>query len=498
MNSKIIQLISNNKLLILILLIALFFRTYEVVSRFEFAHDGDLYSWIVKDILVNHHPRLIGQLTSADGIYIGPLFYYMLIPFFILTGMDPIGAIIPLTIISMLTIFSYWWVFKKLFNPTIGLIAAFLYGVLLWTVQFDRHIYPSTPSNLWAIWYFYTVISLSRGNFSVFPLLGILIGLIWHIHIALTPALVAVPAAIILSRKIPNIKQIFLFFFTLILISIPLIIFETRHDFIQTLSLIKNFSVDHGGGSGLPKLNLILIKLSSNIQNLIFYPQSQIIIPPILIFTGTLLSGIFIVKKKLIQVSQVISLYIWVAGVVLFFTFSSTIISEYYFANIEVIFLGFLSILLYLVQKSSRVGRYTIIFLLSIIFIKNFIYFISQDYYNKGYAERKGAAQFITKDSQEKQFPCIAVSYITNPGENVGFRYFFYLNNLHVNQPWSGSPVYTIVLPDELAQGKNEKFFGHIKVIPPDQDQIKSAEEIKQSCSGQNSNLTDPLFGYTE
>src|SRR4051812_47085467 len=87
--------------LLVILLIGLFFRTYQIVERFEFAHDGDLYSWMVKDVVVNHHPRLIGQLTSAQGIFIGPLFYYALIPFFLLTHMDPIGGNILFVIIGM-------------------------------------------------------------------------------------------------------------------------------------------------------------------------------------------------------------------------------------------------------------------------------------------------------------------------------------------------------------------------------------------------------------
>ncbi|OGE38080.1 hypothetical protein A3F00_04760 [Candidatus Daviesbacteria bacterium RIFCSPHIGHO2_12_FULL_37_11] len=498
MFKNIIQFIIRHKLLLLILIIALFFRTYAVVERFEYAHDADLFSWIVKDIVVNHHSRLIGQLTSANGIYIGSFFYYLLIPFFWLTHMDPIGSIVPITIIGMSTVFSYWWVFKKLFNPTIGFIAAFLYGTLLWTVQFDRHVYPSTLSNIWTIWFFYVVISISRGKYQVLPILGILIGLVWHIHIALAPTLLTIPVAAMLSLKVPNIKQLFLFFLTLVITSVPLIIFETRHNFIQTISLFNNFSVDHGGGSGLPKLNLILIKLSSNIQNLIFYPSTQNIVPPILILTGILLSGIFIVKKKLMHFKELIPLYVWITGVVLFFTFSSTIISEYYFANVEVVFIGILSMLTYLVFKSSNAGKYFILTLLSVILIKNFIFFITQDYYNKGYLERKGVVEFISKDSKEKGFSCIAVSYITTPGENVGFRYFFYLKNLHVNQPWSGSPVYSVVLPDELAAGDNEVLFGHIKVIPPNSNQIKSPEEIKRSCSGQNSNLTDPLFGYTE
>lgn len=138
-------------ILLLILLLALFFRTYDVVNRFEFAHDGDLYSWIVKDIVVENHLRLIGQLTTAPGIFIGPAFYYMLIPFFLLTKMDPVGAVIPVTAIGVLTVASYYYVFARLFDRKAGLIAAFLYAVLLSPVYFDRRIVPSTPTNFWLV-----------------------------------------------------------------------------------------------------------------------------------------------------------------------------------------------------------------------------------------------------------------------------------------------------------------------------------------------------------
>lgn len=132
----------KHRLFLLVVLLAIFFRTYDIVGRFDFAHDGDLYSWIVKDIVVDKHLRLIGQQTTAMGIFIGPLFYYMLIPFFILTRMDPIGALIPITIFGIATVISYYFVFLKLFNKTVGLIASFLYAVLLVPVYFDLRVVP--------------------------------------------------------------------------------------------------------------------------------------------------------------------------------------------------------------------------------------------------------------------------------------------------------------------------------------------------------------------
>lgn len=120
---------------------------------------------------------------------------------------------------------------------------------------------------------------------------------------------------------------------------------------------------------------------------------------------------------------------------------------------------------------------------------------MTQYTYHKGYNEKKSVAAYITDDAKQKGYPCVAVSYITAPGENVGFRYFFWMDHLHVNQSSSGSPVYSIVIPDELAWPAAVKY-GHIGVILP--DKIPTKEEMDKSCSGQDSNLTDPFFGYTD
>jgi len=482
-------------ILLLIILLGTFFRSYQLIEKFDYAHDGDLYSWIVKDIVVDGHFRLIGQLTSAQGLYIGPIFYYLLIPFFLIFNMDPVGATVPITIMGILSVISYYFVFSKLFNQKTGLIAAFLYAVLLQVVQLDRRVVPSTPTNLWVIWYFYCVVLISRGKYQVLPLLGVLISLIWHIHIALAPALVAIPAAILSSRKIPSIKNIFLFLVVTLITSIPFLIFELRHNFSQTLSFISNFSTNHGGGVGLDKLNLIMIKVSSNIDKLFFSPQT-FPFNHFLLVAIILLLPIIIIKKKLLTIGEVIPMFVWVLGVIIFYTASSSPISEYYFANIEIIFLSIVSLTLYLIFNSSKAGQVIVLSILSIILVKNIIQVTTQSYYNKGYLERKGVAEYISKDAIGKGFPCVSVSYITQPGEDVGFRYFFYLNNLHVNQSKSGSPNYTIVIPDEYASDAIDQKFGHIGVIKP--DDIPSKEDISHSCSGQNSNLTDPMFGFSQ
>ena len=483
-------------LLIAILLIGLFFRTYKATERFEFAHDGDLYSWVVKDIVINHHIRLIGQVTSAPGIFIGGLFYYLLIPFFLLSKMDPIGTVYFSIVLGLITITSLYFVLTKLFKEEAGLIGAYLYATLLTTVNVDRWVVPTITTNLWVVWYFYCIVSIVRGNFRILPLLGILIGLIWHAHIALLPVLIAIPAAIILSKKIPSQKQVFQFLIFLFLSSLPFIIFELKHNFQQIKAFIVNFGTSRAGPTGLYKFGIVLNMISKNINSLLFEPQSFKLTNNIFFVFIILLSAFWLVRRKILLQKELVVFITWILGAITFFSFSSSPVSEYYFSNIDMIFLSLITLNLYLFYKTFKIGKILVIGLLILISFKNGYFMITQSYYNKGYLEKKAVVSYINQDAKSKGYPCIGISYITDPGENVGFRYLFYLKGTHLIHPSLDVPVYNIVIPEELSQKEVKQKFGHIGLIPP--TTIPSREVIEKSCQTPNTNITDSLFGYVD
>ena len=123
MVKKIIELLKRREVLLLIaiLILGLTFRTYKLDTLYTFEHDQDLFSLIARDVLVDHHVRLIGQLTSIDGLFIGPYFYYLLMPFIALFGGSPMGAIVPMALLGIFTCWSFYFVLFK-----------FLLSHLLW------------------------------------------------------------------------------------------------------------------------------------------------------------------------------------------------------------------------------------------------------------------------------------------------------------------------------------------------------------------------------
>ena len=236
--------------------------------------------------------------------------------------------------------------------------------------------------------------------------------------------------------------------------------------------------------------------ITGNINGLLFAPQSFKLTSNIFFVLIILLSSFWLIRKKILSKKELAVFITWILGVVFFFSFSSSPISEYYFSNIGIIFLSLVSLNFYLFYKSSKIGKILIIGLLALVGLKNGYFIITQSYYHKGYLEKKAVVDYINQDSKNKGYPCVGITYITSPGENVGFRYFFYLKNTHLIHPSLDIPVYNIVIPDELSLTEVKLKFGHIGIIPP--TKIPTKEVIDKSCQTPNTNTTDSLFGYVD
>ncbi len=483
-------------LLLIIICISVFFRAYKAYERFEYAHDGDIYSWIVKDIVVNKHLRLIGQETSQTGIFIGPLFYYSLVPFFLITNMLPTGAILFGLVLSILTILSYFYIFKKLVNVWVGLMAAFLQSVLLTRVLHDRWVVPTNTMFIWEIWFFYTVVNIAKGNLNFLPLLGFLSGLIWHISLAEAPLLLSAIVALFLARKLPSKKDLIKTFIAFLVPVVPLILFETRHGFIQLKAIFNSFILSQESSNFTEKFIKVLSHVSSNSYGLLFFPERGSFPTNLIVATALLLILFFLSYKAFISKRIFLIIFTWFASMVLFFSFSSKGISEYYFTNIDTLFLIIIVFALAYIVKFKKIGIRIILILFFAILVNNLNLLVNiKDSANFGYKERQEITSYILKDSKKRNFPCVGISYITSIGNQFGFRYIFYLNGLKLTKPSLDVPVYNISLPFYLSDEKIDFRSGIIGVVKPRE---KDFQNLKELCSAEDLNLTESLWGYVE
>lgn len=497
MLNKVARFIGKNWILLLILIVGLGLRSYKPLELFMYSHDQDLAGWMVKDVVVNHHIRLIGQETSSHGIFIGPLYYYLEIPFYLLANMDPAGPLFLSIILGVLSIFSFYYVFLKIFNKRTGLIAALIYAVSTMIIFTDREVVPTTPVMLWSVWYFYSVWELFKGKQKFYLLIGILFGLVWNISLALAVLSPLVILAQILSKKRLNFKYLLFGVSAFFVLMLPFMAFEARHSFQQTKSLLLSFTTQKdyvpGTGTGFAKLDRVLQLVHTNTTNL--YWNNKIAIKGELTFYALILLFVLLLYKRIMPIKMGLLMFLWQILYLIFFTFNSINVSEYYLNGMNIVWIGILALAISASLENKNLKYLGLAALFCFVLI-NLSGFLGRKINRSGYLERKAIVNYIDNDAREHGYPCVSVSYITSPGNEFGYRYLFWLKDMHVNQPISGSPVYSIVYPLEKVD-RVDKTFGVLGLILPDYERY-TKKEVEISCSGANSNLTDPMFGYTQ
>jgi hypothetical protein len=248
---EVIKKIKENKLFWIILVFSLaglllrllFIWKHSTAFTYDQARDLlDLREmWLLKK------PRLIGANTSLHGVFYGPFWYWLCFPFYVLTGGHPMTNLIPILLISFFIplvfyvlikdkrlgfILSTLYIFSHSFftrsivalntNPVIYFTPLFL--VLL--VKFYQE-----EKNL----FLYLTMFLAGTAFHFEPIIGIL----W-IPILLLSSLYLKK----INKIIRNKKAVFFF----IIPFLPQLIFEFRHDFLQTRAFLRLIT---GSGSSL-------------------------------------------------------------------------------------------------------------------------------------------------------------------------------------------------------------------------------------------------------
>jgi 4-amino-4-deoxy-L-arabinose transferase-like glycosyltransferase len=96
----------------------------------------DALVWL--HMLRNGKFTLIGPQTSIGNMYLGPLFYYLMFPFYLLFGTP--GPSIGTAIFAGMTTFLLWYAGKEWFSEKAGLSAAFLYAVSPVTIVLSLYL----------------------------------------------------------------------------------------------------------------------------------------------------------------------------------------------------------------------------------------------------------------------------------------------------------------------------------------------------------------------
>ena len=142
--------IRENKLelfiLSLILLLGAFLRLYRISEYMTFLGDEGRDVIVVRRLLVNFDPILVGPGTSIGNMYLGPLYYYMMAPWLLVFGLSPVGPAVMIALLGVATIFLVWYVAREWFSNSLqgqslqvgALVASGLYAISPTVITYSR------------------------------------------------------------------------------------------------------------------------------------------------------------------------------------------------------------------------------------------------------------------------------------------------------------------------------------------------------------------------
>jgi 4-amino-4-deoxy-L-arabinose transferase-like glycosyltransferase len=116
-------------LLTVVLIVSVFLRLYNIPNTVQFLGDQGRDALIVARIFKEFDPVFIGPVTSIGNMYLGPLYYYFMLPFLMLTYPSPMGPVYAVALLGLLTVFLIYYLGKELIGEKAALWASSLFGL---------------------------------------------------------------------------------------------------------------------------------------------------------------------------------------------------------------------------------------------------------------------------------------------------------------------------------------------------------------------------------
>ncbi len=372
----------NLPILIIFLLASLIMIPDILNGQFQFVFDmGRDMIW-TRDIVVLKRPYLIGPWASISGVFFGPFWYYFLSIPFILSGGSPTASVLAVFLIGLATIFLGYHFGKQIKKGSrgkrLGLLIAFFLAfspalISASTFAFHANLLPFTT--LLFIYALYMLKTKPKKAFYL-PLASFLASLNFHLEpaAAIFTTLTLIIFLLLNHRLLKNIKNLFSSALAFFIPFVPQIIFEFRHKFLQTKSLILYFKGENQTLEGkLPlfeRINDRLFKFFDLFKQSVFISNIFVALLILLVVTIALVILFRTKQKKQKEAVSIILLNLTIPfmGFILLF---SPELKSWYVRGLPVAYCLLVAIVFDLILDKFKKLKVAISLILIVIFFTN-------------------------------------------------------------------------------------------------------------------------------
>ncbi|MFC1790304.1 ArnT family glycosyltransferase [Patescibacteria group bacterium] len=253
----------------LILILGAFLRLHKIGAYATFLGDEGRDALVVFEMIKNRRPTLLGPRTSVGDLYLGPLYYYLMIVPLWLFRFHPVGPAVMVACFGVATIYLVFLLGRELFGDKAGFWAALFYAVSQPIITHTRFSWNPNPVPFFAC---LAILSLYRylkqGKITWILLTGACLGALVHLHyVSLAFVLVVSVMAYFFSSPSQK-KNLLGGLGAFLLVLAPIFIFEFRHQFVISKGFYRFFTQEEKLGllplQTLRKLTIAYRRLASH------------------------------------------------------------------------------------------------------------------------------------------------------------------------------------------------------------------------------------------
>ena len=364
-------------LFLLIVLVGMYLRFYRIESVQSFGWDQGRDAWKTRDI-IKGQIVLNGPRTGVGHFHLGSIWYYMLVPFYLLTNLDPVGAIYLNIIVNLFNFAAILFVTKKIYGEKAALFVIFIYATNKYLIEINRTAWNVSPIPGVAALIFYSIYKIVyESKYKWIFVLSFLTGFFFHLHFSVVFLPLIILASFILAKDKKKVFVYGLISLPLLLIwLIPSVIYDLQSKNTNTI-LFNNFLKDYFIDGF--HLRFFLYRIHDAFIQL----QMILSLPKTYSFIKFIIPGIFLVTLIFEQVKKQKILgyliFLWFVVPAFGYSFYGGTTSEYYMLMNSLLIVY---IVYYLQNKLLKLKFKPTIYLL-IVFWSIFTYYQTKDLWIK-------------------------------------------------------------------------------------------------------------------
>lgn len=376
----------------------------------------------VKRMIVDHDPTFIGPTASVGGFFLGPIYYYFMIPFLWLFSLNPVGPAVMVGLTGVATVFLVYLVGKKIFDEKTGLVAALLYSLSPVVINYSHSSWNPNVVPFFSLLLVYFLLNLhekKRGK--DFFALGMMLGIGLQLHYLFSFLFLFVFLHLFWMRKKISRYHVLIFLSGIILPLIPFLLFEVAHNFLNTKLLLSFIFTSSDTGFSGGNFFKIVFDIAGRLFVRLVVNNLHILGLFLAIFS---VAALFL-KRQFLSKSFLAVFLTWLLVPLFLFGFYKKEIYDYYLGIVFAVpFLlsGFL-LTAFWKNKILLVASFAVLFFLIKINwdARPFVYVP-----NRQLNQTRTISEFVLEKASGKPFN---FALVTGQNSDHAYRYFFEIKN---------------------------------------------------------------------